>query len=130
MYSETRAIIESRFKDNWTDTPIDIDNTEYTPTPGQSFVRLQIEWVDAQSTSIGGRTKGTGYVDFSIFIPYGVGTEVADSYSDLLADLFSRYRESALRMLVATARRIGQQGNWHHTKVMVPFEYDTCYMNQ
>ena len=130
MFEQANFIIENHLADNWSATLIDYDNIEFNPIRGTSFIRLQVEWVDANVTSIGGRTKGEGYIDLSIFVPSNSGTEAAFLMADELAVLFNRFQSGALRFNVARTVRVGKQEQWYHIKVLVPFTYDQCYMPQ
>ncbi|RLC88519.1 MAG: hypothetical protein DRJ03_02610 [Chloroflexi bacterium] len=130
MFEQANYIIENRLADNWVRTLVDYDNVEFNPVRGVSFVRLQVEWVDAVVTSLGGRTKGEGYIDLSIFVPSNEGTTNAFQMADELAILFNRFMEGAIKFNVARTRRVGQQQEWFQVKVLVPFVYDQCYMPQ
>jgi len=127
MFEQANLIIEQRLADTWAATPIDYDNVEFNPVVGQAFVRLQVEWVESAITSIGGRVKGEGYIDLSIFVPSNTGTQLVSSYADILAGIFNKYREGALECRAARTQRVGKQEEWYQMKVIIPFKYDQCY---
>jgi len=130
MFEEANLIIESRLADNWVRTLIDFDNVEFNPARGTPYIRLQIEWVGSSVTSLGGRTKGEGYIDLSIFVPSNSSITDVSQMADELAVLFNRYQEGALRFNVARTVRVGNQEQWYQLKVLVPFTYDQCYLPQ
>jgi hypothetical protein len=127
MFEDAISIIENHLVDNWSRTPIDYDNVEFSPVRGTPFVRLQVEWVNTTLTSIGGRAKGEGYIDLSIFVPANTGTTISSSMADELATMFNRLLNGALHCQVARTQRIGSFEEWYQVKVLVPFIYDQCY---
>lgn len=126
MFSEVNSLIENRLFYNWVTTPIDYDNVEYKPVRGNSFVRLAIEWVDSQAVSIGGLSRGAGYVDVSIFAPSNTGVQLINALADEIASLYNKWAYEGLRFRVARTVRVGQQEEWYQLKVLIPFTFDEC----
>jgi len=126
MFEAAIILIENRLRDNWTDTLIDWDNVEFTPVRGVSFVRLQTEWTDTNSVSVGGRDRGEGYVNLSIFVPANTGTEVVSKMADDISIIYNKWSTGDLKFHVARTVRIGQQEQWYRLDVLVPFTYDEC----
>lgn len=126
MFEQAAKLIEERLAANWNTTPIDYDNVAYTPTPGVTFIRAQIEWFAAEQTSIGGRVKGSGYLDLSIFTPTGKGARTPAQMADSLAAIFNRYFTDTLRFGVGHTERVGQVEEWFQLKLIIPFTYDFC----
>lgn len=126
MFEQATTLIEDRLSNNWTETEIDYDNVEFSPVVGTPFVRLQTEWTDTNITSIGGRSRGEGYVNISIFYPANKGTVVVTEMADSLSQLFNQWSSGNLRFTVARTVRIGQQESWYRLDVVVPFTFDEC----
>jgi len=126
MFEAATSSIEDRLRANWTDTLIDWDNVEFTPVRGVSFVRLQIEWTSTDTVSVGGRDRGEGYINLSVFVPANTGTEVVTKMADDLSVIFNKWDDGSIRFKVARTIRIGQQEQWYRLDVLVPFTYDEC----
>lgn len=126
MFEVANTLIEDRLRDSWSDTDIDWDNVEFTPVRGTAFVRLQTEWVDANVISIGGRNRGTGYINLSVFVPSNTGTVTVSNMADSLSAIFNKWESGNLKFLVARTVRIGEQNQWYRLDVLVPFLYDEC----
>jgi hypothetical protein len=127
MFSEANTLIETRLGSNWNTTPIQYDNVTYRPTIGTSFVRLQIQWVDAGAVGMGGRARGVGYIDLSIYEANNTGAYAAAVKADALAAIFNRYATAALKCKYAKIQRVGEIEAWYLVKVIIPFSYDACY---
>lgn len=126
MFKEANDAIEAHLSNNWGDTPIDFDNVNYRPVRGTAFVRLQIEWANSVAISIGGLSRGSGYIDLSIFVPVNTGVAIVNGLADDLAALYNKWQTGGLRFLVGRTQRVGQQEEWYQLKVLVPFTYDEC----
>lgn len=129
MFEQADALIVDRLDDNWNETPIDFDNMEFVPIRGIAFIRLQIQWAVTELTSIGGRAKGEGFIDISIFVPSKTGTRRAARMADDLSYIFNRWASGTLEFKAATVQRVGEYNEWFQIKVLVPFKYDECYAN-
>lgn len=126
MFEAANTLIEDRLRALWTDTLIDWDNVEFKPVRGTAFVRLQIEWVDANVVSVSGRDRGEGYINLSVFIPSNTGTEAISTICDDLATIFNKYDTGNLRFKIARTIRVGEQEQWYRRDVIIPFTYDEC----
>jgi hypothetical protein len=126
MFKDAIALIEKRLAAQWTDTAIDYDNVNFKPTLGTSFVRVQVEWVSTDRVSIGGRVRGSGYIDLSIFAPVNKGVQDVNKIADDLAAIFDGYHSDGLVCNVSRTVRVGQQEEWYQLKVITPFIFDQC----
>jgi len=126
MFNEPTELIEARLKANWTDTLIDWDNVEFNPVTGTAFIRLQIEWTDTNTKSIGGRNVGEGYTNISIFYPYNKGIAKISKMADDIAAIFDKWDIGPLKFKVSRTVRIGQQEEWYRLDVITPFTYEEC----
>jgi len=126
MFEQAAKLIEERLASNWSTTPIDYDNVAYAPIRGTSFVSLHIEWFAADQPSIGGRVKGQGYVELSIYTPAGQGSRKAAVIADSLAAIFNRYYTDTLKFKVGVMEGGTQQEEWYQLKLIIPFTYDFC----
>ena len=126
MFESAAILINDRLVSNWTETPIDFDNVDYNPSSGVPFVRLQIEWTSNDVISIGGRERGEGYIDLSLFIPANTGTQHVAGMADRLKLIFDKWDTGALKFKVGRKIRVGQKEEWYQEKVLVPFTFDEC----
>lgn len=126
MFEAANTLIEDRLRALWSTTLIDWDNVEFAPIRGTSFIRLQIEWIDANVVSVGGRNRGEGYINLSVFTPSNTGTEIISTMCDDLATIFNKYDTGNLRFKIARTIRVGEQEQWYRRDVIVPFTYDEC----
>lgn len=126
MFEEATTLIEDQLKNNWSETLIDYDNVDFDPVIGTPFVRLQIEWTNTDVAGIGGRNRGEGYINVSIFYPANKGTIVVNEMADSLSAIFNKWDTGKLKFKVARTRRVGKQESWYRLDVIVPFTYDEC----
>lgn len=131
-YENQDNLLRQRFADQWgTTTPIAWPNVDFTPTPGQSFVRFWVTDAGASQVSMGDpgnniyRHSGTLYI--MIFTPAGQGDEEALKLADQAAAIFRGWQPqgTGLRFLHAPyVRRAGLEQTWYHLNVLVPFQRD------
>ncbi len=126
MFNAANILIEARLRNNWTETLIDWDNVEFNPVRGTPFVRLQTEWVDTVVKGVNGRSRGEGYINLSVFVQLGTGTNRITEMASDLSDIFNRWDNGSLKFGVARIMRIGEQEQWYRLDVIVPFIYDEC----
>ena len=126
MFEVANTLIEERLRANWSETGIDWDNVEFTPSRGTPFVRLDIQWTGNNTISIGGRNRGEGYIDISVFVPSNTGTTAVSGIADRLAAIFNKWDTGQLKFRVARTQRVGEQEQWYQVKVLVPFQFDEC----
>lgn len=126
MFSEATTLIENRLEAMWTTTPIDWDNFDYDPKYGTTFVRLQIEWVDTKTASVGGRDRASGYVTLSLFVPFNSGMQSVSAICDDLAAIYNKWDTGNLKFLVGRVIRRGRQEEWFRMDVVTSFTYDEC----
>ena len=126
MFEAANTLIEDRLRALWSGTLIDWDNVEFAPVRGIPWVRLQIEWVDANQISAGGLDRGDGYINLSSFVASNTGTLNVSIMCDQLAAIFNKWNTGALRFKVARTVRVGEQEQWYRRDVLVPFTYDEC----
>ena len=126
MFEVANTLIEDRLRALWTGTEVDWDNVEFTPVLGVPFVRLQIEWIDANSISIGGLKRGDGYINLSSFVAANTGTLNVSTMCDQLSAIFDRWDTGQLKFKVAHTVRVGGQEKWYRRDVIAPFTYHEC----
>ena len=126
MFDVANRAIENVLLVNWTATDIDFDNVSTVPSRGSEFIRLQIEWADAQRVSIGGKDRGYGFILVSIFTEVNIGTTTADSYADMIRDLYSNKSIGPVVCMSAVTQRVGQMDEWYQLNVRIPFTCDEC----
>lgn len=127
MFKEATDLIEGMLYNGWGQTPITFDNVEYNPQRNSAFLRVQIEWVNTAPIAIGGRARGTGYIDLSLFVPQNTGTSQVNGLADDLSVIFNLIQNGALKFGAASTQRVGIQDEWYQLKVLIPFTYDECY---
>lgn len=90
MYEKTAAIIETRFKNAWTDTPIKFENVQFKQPATGTWVSITILRGDGEQASLG-QTKlerQYGVVAFQVFVPENTGTRNAQRLMDKIALIF------------------------------------------
>lgn len=127
MFREAEKLIKKRLDDKWFLSPIDLDNVEFNSNVKESFIRLQIDWVDVGRKSISNRSKkGQGFILVSVFVPSNTGTSKASLLADEIALIFDDYREGVLKFGVCRPQRIGDNKGWYQINILAPFTYDEC----
>ncbi len=126
MFETTYTAIETRLQSNWADTPIDFDNTPYTPVRGTPFIRLQVEWATTSNISIGGLQRGEGLVYISVFVPTDGGSRQASVLADKLFTIFSNQQDGNVKYYAPYLQRVGQVQEFYQINVLVPFASDEC----
>lgn len=126
MFEEVTNLIEGRFLSEWDGDNVQYDNVQYRPVVGQPFVRLNIQWVDTNIVSIGGRIKAEGYVQVGVFIPSNTSTVSALKMADQVGNIFNKWQSGNLIFTVARIIRVGNFKEWYQVNVLIPFTYAKC----
>jgi len=130
MFEYIEELIETRLETEWTQTEIDFDNVPFSSVIGTSFIRLQVENVDTNLISIGGRSRGYGIILISVFTPAQTGARSGAKMADDLAAIFNLWHYEQLKCGLARVTRIGEEKEWYQLNVEIPFQYDECFQIQ
>jgi len=128
MIEEAEKAIEIIIQSSWNDTPVDWDNVTFVPTKGNSYIRVQIEWIDAFGAGPG-RTRETGYVMVSFFVPVSDGTRFQAKLIGKMSKIFSQVRVSGMQFKPSRVQRVGENRGWFQRNLLIPFEYTYCKEN-
>jgi len=131
VFEAIRGAIESRLYNNWTSTAIAWDNVSYTPNANTAFIRLIIDEVDSQQSSISTTPchRIIGLIHVMIMVPINTGTNTAREYADRIADIFRNASFSDVRCQSPRLRRVGDIGEWYQYSVLVPFYFEKALEN-
>lgn len=133
MYPEATKILNTRLKEQWTETFIHWEGVgkegELPVEPGESFIRPTIDWVD-RSGRVGGMGKkiGIGYVLIEIYTEYGNGRLKADRFAQELTDIFKDFEQDALEVTsINPPETVGQENTgFYHLNLQINFKYSEC----
>ena len=121
-----RQYSESRFKTNWTLTPIRFENLDYTPIIGTPYIDFSIE--PEESFQIGlpqvPMFRHTGLLVFEIYVPSNTGSKNTRTYIDEIAKLFAGKQFNDITCRSLQSMKIGKIGEWYLTVVHVQYQYD------
>lgn len=129
MFDEQNAIIEKRLSDNWIETPIAFDNVNYKPTIGTPWVRLTVTWNGSSlisGTADAGLYREQGFIIIEVYTPINKGTQDNTSMCSEIAKLFRGYQSGSLYCQPPHVIRVGEEREWFHQNVYVPFYFDNC----
>ena len=123
-------VIQTRLKDNWTDTPIDWQNTEFLPTMQEAFVRVTIIPGSEDQIGIGDADnmyRKVGVVFFSVFVPKNEGSRPAWTHVDNLMVLFRGLEVSGIRFRNSEFNEVGEAEGWFQVNLSIAFESDEYF---
>jgi hypothetical protein len=129
--NEERDIV-SRFKTNWASTTsIKYDNVDFTPTPGESFVELEIHNGSQIPVSLGGISatlyRGVGIISINIYTALNIGTQTGKNLADTAAAIFRGQTFSGITCRGADVTRLGESNGWFAHNVSIPFFRDESF---
>lgn len=123
-----RQAIEERLANNWTATPIAMDNVYFSPPANSPFIRLTIIMGTENQVSMLNGYRLSGFIDVGIFAPEGTGTAASYTYADNICTLFRGQEFSGVTCRGATTTRIpSADKGWLQLNVSIPFFYNTIY---
>ncbi len=139
-FNDIRKIIETRFKNNWSTTPVEWPNMPFDHQAQvlagkkSPWVRLTIIDGDAENVALGGmHQRYSGIVIIGIFVPEKTGTGTARGYADVIAAIFQNVSDQGVRFKVPRYEDIGPTqnksggnsgGGWFQGNLTVGFVYD------
>ncbi len=121
-----REVVEKRFNDNWTSTPIQWENVHFEPQDGQAFIAPVIVPTSGDQVSLGtvALNRWDGFVDVSIFVPRGIGAKLANDLSNEVIKLFYHYTDSGVSFFTGYSKPTGATEIWFRVNVTVPYQFD------
>lgn len=129
-YDDVRAFVAVKMQNDWTDTPVEFDDTADADHEGP-WVRSFISTGIGSPTLIGGqrtigprvRTDHTGFIGFDVFTPVNDGKGESNRILQKLEDMFANLRASpTLVTKSAEARRVGKSGNHFQDILEIEFQ--------
>jgi len=122
-FEALRESIETRFADNWSETPVSYVNVPFTP-PAGNWVRLAILTGDGQAwgiTGTAGHVRDRGIIAIQVFVATDTGTKPAMDLVDAAKAIFEYQRFDGILTRAASVSSIGPTDGWLQTNVTIPF---------
>jgi len=128
-YSAARKEIQAAIAAGYSTTDIAWDNVEYSPTEGQSWVRVSIQPNLSQIVAKGGanaKIRRFGILFVQVFVPDGEATPEAESIAEeFLSLLEAQQLASGLTFREAVVRYIGNSvKGWYQTNISIEYYFD------
>jgi hypothetical protein len=124
--------IEARFKNNWASTTsVKYDNVDFTPTPGESWVEIQVHTGDQIPVSLGGVSatlyRGVGIISINIHTALNIGSQTGKNLADTAAAIFRGQTFSGITCRGANISRLGESNGWYVYNMSVPYFRDESF---
>jgi hypothetical protein len=130
-YKSEQAAIEARFQANYTETPVKYDNVDYKPTPGISWVELEVHTGDQMPISTGGPGdvlyRNTGIISIQVRTALNIGTQTGKNIADICAAVFRGQNFSSITCYGASITRLGMDDEWFLHNVSIPYFRDEAF---
>lgn len=138
-YAAELAAIEAQFLDNWSATPVAMDDSGpvIDPTTRQivaqpddaAWVRLLVRGAREEQASLGGvatvQFRNTGVITVSVFTPLREGHAAGRTLADTAGAVFRIQTFAGITCRAASVRELGRiDGAWIQTNVDVEFFRD------
>lgn len=117
---------EKRLQDNWAATPVAWDNKAFKQPRGTPWIRYQMSWGGALQIAIK-TSRESGVIMIGVFTPKGDGPRPNHSLCDTIAALYRNWQEGYLFCEAPYVERVGEDEEWFHQNVVIPFYYDNCF---
>lgn len=129
MFEQVQQLIEQRLAAQLPDVSIAWDNVEFIPQVGTPFIRPTITQTETELTAgtvDAGNWREHGLITIQIFTSKNTGARANASLSDRVGDSLRGYYIDRLHVGGPRAVRVGQDGEWFQSNVMIPFYFDNC----
>ncbi len=138
-YAAELSAIEARFLDNWSTTPVAMDDSGPVVDPttrniveqpdDSAWVRLSVRGAGEQQASLGGLTtvqfRNVGVITVSIFTPIREGHAAGRTLADTAGAIFRTEQFSGITCRAASVTELGRiEGGWNQTNVDVAYYRD------
>lgn len=124
-----RESIYQSFVDGWSSfTPKTLENEDFTPTSGISYVRMVVRHDDRKQETLGvvGNRKfeTDGRVVIQIFTPTDKGAGIADPIVEKVRSIFEGKTIDSIRYYEVNSRELSPDGKWNMVVAEVAFVYN------
>lgn len=137
-YKAELSAIETRFLDNWSTTPVAMDDSGPVIDPttrniveqpdDSAWVRLTVRGAQEQQASLGGAAttqfRNQGVITIQIFTPMRDGHAAGLELADTAGAVFRTEQFSGITCRAATVLSLGKVGGWIQHNVDIPFFRD------
>jgi len=124
-YKSEQSAIETRFKANYTLTPVKYDNVDYKPVAGTAWVELEVHTGDQVPVSLGGPGdvlyRNTGIISIQVRTALNIGTQTGKNIADVCAAVFRGTTFSSITCFGASVTRLGKDDEWFLHNVSIPY---------
>lgn len=123
-----REAIYARIAANWTASPYQLENEEFTPPTTGRWARFVVRHTTREQATLGSsgnrRFQSDGRVMVQLFAPLDAGTQGLDSDSDAFLVLFEGVDFGGIRTHNAEVRETGPTGRWYQFTGEAFFDYE------
>jgi hypothetical protein len=129
-YKDEHKAIEARFNTNWASTtPVKYDNVDFTPTPGENWIELQIHNGDQIPVSLGGTVnyRAIGIISINVHTALNIGSQTGKNLADTAAAIFRGKTFSTITCRGAPITRLGESNGWFVYNVSIPYFRDESF---
>lgn len=126
-YAAALAAVENLLDQTWIETPIAWYNVDFDSENVPEWIRLSIDGIDSRQVSMGSESDNchrfVGLITIQVFTRVNRGARRASELADKLVDTFTGKRVGDVQFMSASARYIGQNGNWFQVNVNCEFYF-------
>lgn len=123
-FAKERAVLESYFHDNWTETEVAYDNVDFDPST-DAWVRFKIQNGDSVQADINHSNplyRHIGVVMVQVFVPVKSGTNRARELADTVSNMFRRVQPGhGITLRTPSIFTVGPNNEWFQVNVSCPF---------
>lgn len=137
-YQAELSAIEARLLNNYTSTPVAIDDSGPIIDPATrqiveqpddaAWVRLSVRGAREEQASIGGagsnRFRNYGVIIVQVFTPMREGPQAGRSIADVVGAIYRRQQFSGITCRGASVRDLGKVAGWIQHNVEIPYFRD------
>jgi Bacteriophage related domain of unknown function len=138
-YVDARIALETRLKDNWTQTPIKWENVRFDPPVSgtnnpQPYIAFLLRDGVAEDIALGSWNpiqRYTGTVMVQVLVPEKTGMGLATQYGEFIKNIYLKpprdfqYQQSGMiRLFPPYLTTVGELAGWTQVNVLVPFRRD------
>jgi len=125
MFSFQYRILQNHLKHNWLLSDVVLDDNDFVPEPGIPWVSFTASWADSRPISVSkGSYKDDGIAIVSVFTPLNAGEGRNIAICQEVINLFKGWSFGRLICKEPYIKRVGEEEEWFHQNVMIPFSYD------
>lgn len=122
-YDQEANAISKYLTDNWTVTPVILDNSASQDALDDGYIKMSHQEVLGSNLALGAKAyRYRGVMFIQIFTKPGTGTGQASEWATLLSNLFRDVLvANVIKFKVPQVNRVGVIDNWYQTNFSVEF---------